>query len=213
MKKIFLCYNVYYIVGELPSVNQSAANFARYFLYRHSTSTTSPPRLTLVHGNYKVSYVENAPEIPPDDPVDPVKPITKSTTIQPTITSEVRDLLIIVDSSGSIGSSSFKGAKEDLASMLDLLCPNPDPFFRDSSAFYNQAALIEFSDDVLEIFDFDDKADTSEVKSGIESMKYLMSNTCTAKAFRYARDTMFTSGKGLSYKKHSLIHYIESLDS
>ncbi|KAH3867898.1 hypothetical protein DPMN_031035 [Dreissena polymorpha] len=41
---------------------------------------------------------------------------------------QLRDLLIIVDSSGSIGLASFETAKTQLARLLGMLCPISDPF-------------------------------------------------------------------------------------
>ncbi|XP_052809752.1 collagen alpha-3(VI) chain-like [Mya arenaria] len=108
----------------------------------------------------------------------------------------VRDLLVIVDGSGSIGASDFNDAKNQLARLLGMLCPEPDPF-KTRRKVHQQAALIEFSTTVREIFDFNDKANTVAVQQGIIGMPYLSGQTCTATAFNYARSTMFTASKGM----------------
>lgn len=104
---------------------------------------------------------------------------------------QLRDLLVIVDSSGSIGSTSFNDAKSQLARLLGLLCPKPNPF-----KGYQRAALIQYSTTVLEIFDFDDNSNTNEVKQGVESMTYMGQLTATATAFNYAKGTMLKTDKG-----------------
>lgn len=111
---------------------------------------------------------------------------------------QLRDLLVIVDSSGSIGRTFFNDAKSQLARLLGLLCPKPNPF-----KGYQKAALIEYSTTVLEIFDFDDNSNTNEVQQGVESMTYMNGLTATATAFNYAKETMFKTEKG----KLFLINY------
>lgn len=76
---------------------------------------------------------------------------------------------------------------------MGYICPNPDPFNG-----FQKAALIEFSNDVREVFDFNDNSNTAEVQLGIERMTHLRQTTCTATAFRYARDVMLKTNKGLS---------------
>ena len=105
---------------------------------------------------------------------------------------QLRDLLVIIDSSGSIGSTDFNDAKSQLARLLGYLCPTPDPF--DS---YQQAALIRFASSVTEMFDFNDKSNTQEVKDGVESTNYTGGQTCTATAFNYAKNYMFSTTKGM----------------
>ncbi|WAR23211.1 COCA1-like protein [Mya arenaria] len=117
--------------------------------------------------------------------------------------ARLRDLLVIVDGSGSIGPTNFNDAKYQLASLLGMLCPTPDPF-----KVYQRAALIEFSSNVREIFDFNDKANTLSVQQGVKGMPYSGDSTCTATAFNYARNTMFTAVKSmrnLDAKQEALI--------
>lgn len=106
-----------------------------------------------------------------------------------------RDLLIIVDSSGSVGSSHFEIAKQQLGELLGLLCPSPDPFVSNSIYAYHRAALIQYSRNVVEEFDFDDNHNLAELKSAIQSVQFLSGSTCTGDAF-YKAIQMFTSSKG-----------------
>ncbi|WAR15140.1 COEA1-like protein [Mya arenaria] len=104
----------------------------------------------------------------------------------------LRDLLVIVDGSGSIGATNFQKIMNQMARLLGMLCPTPDPF-----KGYQQAALIEFSGNVREIFDFNEKANTLAVQQGVNGTQYSGGYTCTATAFNYARNTMFTAAKGM----------------
>ncbi|XP_052264933.1 collagen alpha-1(XIV) chain-like isoform X1 [Dreissena polymorpha] len=106
---------------------------------------------------------------------------------------QLRDLLIIVDSSGSIGLASFETAKTQLARLLGMLCPISDPF----DSRFQRAALLEYSSDVREIFDFDDKPNTKLVQQGVNSMPYMNAGTCTTTAFNYAYNNMFNTTKGM----------------
>ena len=63
-------------------------------------------------------------------------------------------LLLILDSSGSIGHSEFRKLLYKLTSLLGVFCPIPDPF----DIKKNRAAFIEFSTNVTVLFDFDDNA-------------------------------------------------------
>ena len=109
----------------------------------------------------------------------------------PTAVGQKRDLLIILDSSGSIGSSNFIKVKKNLAELLGMLCPDPDPFAR----FYQHAALIDFASTTVEVFDFNKYQHTSTLKNGILAVPYLGGSTCTTKAFNVAMN-MLTTWKG-----------------
>ncbi|VDI34916.1 Hypothetical predicted protein [Mytilus galloprovincialis] len=117
-----------------------------------------------------------------------------------------RDLLIIIDSSGSIGSRNFEIAKKQLGELLSLICPLPDPFDSKVHNGNNRAALIQFSDVVIKEFDFDDKHNISDLKSAIMSVPYQNGGTCTGDAF-YKAIQMFTSyNKGIRQNtKHEVL--------
>lgn len=106
-----------------------------------------------------------------------------------------RDLLIIIDSSGSVGHTNFNIAKQQVAELLGLLCPLPDPFNTYRNTGYNRAALIQYSRRVVEEFDFNAKKNIADLQSSIKKVRYIGSMTCTGDAFEKAIN-MFTSAKG-----------------
>ncbi|XP_052066971.1 cartilage matrix protein-like isoform X2 [Mytilus californianus] len=107
-----------------------------------------------------------------------------------------RDLLIILDSSGSLGPGNFEIIKQYIVERLSLFCPLPDAFSSNSRVGYNRAALIQFSSIVKEEFDFDDNRNILEIKAAIKSVPYLGGMTCTGDAF-YKAVQMFNSSKGM----------------
>lgn len=107
-----------------------------------------------------------------------------------------RDLLIILDSSGSLGSRYFEIVKQQIGDLLSLFCPLPDAFSSNSRFGYNRVALIQFSSIVKEEFDFDDNRNIFEIKAAIKSVPYLGGMTCTGDAF-YKAIQMFNPSKGM----------------
>ncbi|XP_060562462.1 uncharacterized protein LOC132722054 isoform X3 [Ruditapes philippinarum] len=108
-----------------------------------------------------------------------------------------RDLVIIMDSSGSILSHRFKVAKEQTAKLIGLLCPN-NPFDK-IPGFpyqYNQAAMLTFSSEVVENFDFNTYNTTARIQNAINSVIYLDGTTDTKQAFDQARG-LFLPSKGV----------------
>lgn len=106
--------------------------------------------------------------------------------------------MIILDSSGSIGSHDFELAKEKLSDLLALICPVPDPFISHGTSGYNRVALIQFSDTVAEEFDFNHNHNLAELKAAIQSVSFQSGGTCTGDAFYKAID-MFTTSKGIIF--------------
>ncbi|XP_063398169.1 collagen alpha-1(XII) chain-like [Mytilus trossulus] len=123
-------------------------------------------------------------------------PTSSQGTVKAKVPGVFRDLLIILDSSGSIGSGSFEIVKEQLGELLGLLCPSTDPFISNKRTVYNRAALIQYSNNVVEEFDFNGNHNLAELKAAIQSVPYQGGNTCTGDAF-YKAIQMFTSSKGM----------------
>lgn len=111
-----------------------------------------------------------------------------------TSAAKVRDLLVILDSSGSIGASSYSTAKTELGKLLALLCPRPNPFDNTNPA-YQQVAMIAFSTTSVEVFDFKANRNVQAIKDAISKAPYLSASTCTDLAFKQAMD-MFKTFKG-----------------
>ena len=105
----------------------------------------------------------------------------------------LRDLLIIFDSSGSVSRRDFIVAKQQLARLLGMLCPSPDPFKGSQ-----RAALIQFSDHVRDVFDFNDKNSTAEIQRAVRNMRYMGKATCTARVLEHAKDRIFNVQRGKS---------------
>jgi hypothetical protein len=107
-----------------------------------------------------------------------------------------RDLVLILDSSGSIGISNFSLAKEQLSKLVGLLCPIP-PFDRivGFPYQYNQAAMLTYSTDVLTNFYFNTHNTTVSIQNAIKSAAYVGRLTYTNKAFDRAK-VLFQPGTG-----------------
>lgn len=104
---------------------------------------------------------------------------------------QLRDLLIIMDSSGSVSRRDFNVAKFQLARLLGMLCPSPDPFNGNQ-----RVALIQYSNVVRDVFDFDDKNNTAEVQKAVRNMRYMGRATCTGSVLEHAKDRMLTMSRG-----------------
>ncbi|XP_053395026.1 uncharacterized protein LOC128555742 [Mercenaria mercenaria] len=108
-----------------------------------------------------------------------------------------RDLLIIMDSSGSIRSSRYEDAKIQTSKLIGLLCPTDVPFDKVAGQpyQYNQAAMLTYSDIVEETFDFKRYNTTADIQNAISRATYFDMSTNTAEAFRRAIG-LFTNAKG-----------------
>ncbi|XP_064601084.1 von Willebrand factor A domain-containing protein 1-like [Liolophura sinensis] len=101
-----------------------------------------------------------------------------------------RDILFIVDSSGSIDANEYSIAKTNLANLIGKICGKIG-----LGSQSNRAALIIFSSKPQEIFDFDDHDNLADVQAAVRNIPYISGSTCTGDALEYAK-TMFTSSKG-----------------
>ncbi|KAI8518250.1 hypothetical protein Bbelb_042670 [Branchiostoma belcheri] len=99
-----------------------------------------------------------------------------------------RDILILLDMSGSISNEAFDQIKEDLVGFVGLICPRNEL----GSGRVNQLALVPFSDVLLEPhFDFDDNFDLYSVQEAIQSLEKRGDLTHTKAALQYLREEMF----------------------
>ena len=109
-----------------------------------------------------------------------------------------RDLLVIVDSSGSISRVDFDMAKTQLGRILSNICPQDDPFSND----IHKAALLRFSNTPVEIFDFNANQNTQELIESLDKMAYSGGSTCTGDAFNYALNVLLKPSKGEIYREY-----------
>jgi hypothetical protein len=111
----------------------------------------------------------------------------------------VRDLVLILDSSGSIGNTSFIDAKKQLSKLIGLLCPiNPFDRIVGFPYQYNQAAMVTYSTNVTTNFYFNTYDTTVSIQTAIENAVYVGSGTNTNKAFDRAK-VFFQPGTGISF--------------
>ncbi|KAK3105890.1 hypothetical protein FSP39_007994 [Pinctada imbricata] len=94
-----------------------------------------------------------------------------------------RDIIVIIDSSGSIGKQLFDRALPDLAELVGYFCPEPDPFVPQNNSFYHRLGVIQFSTVTEDIFNLDRYNNLGAIKGAIRSIKYMKKKTCTDKAF------------------------------
>jgi hypothetical protein len=155
-----------YLTGKTPDVNETANSLLNFFL-RPSGQALVTSLKTLAFST--VSHRSQAPM--------------------------VRDLVLILDSSGSIGTTSFDLAKEPLSKLIGLLCP-AKPFDRIPGYpyQYNQASMVTYSTDVFKNFDFNEYNTTGSIQNAIKSAVYVGRLTYTDKAFDQAR-VLFQPGK------------------
>ncbi|XP_035684396.1 matrilin-2-like [Branchiostoma floridae] len=100
-----------------------------------------------------------------------------------------RDLLVILDESGSITSPVFYDARDALGELLGYICPGIGPNYP-----YHQVAFMTFSSRFTEHFDFNDYGTYAGVRNAISQVTYSSGGTATHEALDYARTTMFANG-------------------
>ncbi|XP_053383475.1 uncharacterized protein LOC128549832 [Mercenaria mercenaria] len=81
----------------------------------------------------------------------------------PTEPGHIRDLLIVLDSVESLDDEAFNSTKQNLAELLGMFCPDPDPFAK----LYNHAVLIGVSNSHDEVFEFNNYDGIAAVKDAI----------------------------------------------
>ncbi|GAB1598869.1 collagen alpha-1(XII) chain-like, partial [Argonauta hians] len=110
-----------------------------------------------------------------------------------------RDLLIIMDSSGSVSPAEFQQSKDAMAEVIKLICGDVGQSFQD-----NRIAAMHFSDFVYEDFPFNKSFLEEEVAYNIRQMPKHSGSTCTGDAFNYARVVMLKPEKGMRPDSQSI---------
>jgi len=98
------------------------------------------------------------------------------------------DLYIVLDSSGSIGSSSYEDAKKFLADLVHGFIIGEGNV---------RVGLVIYGSDARLIFDLKHSYEKDEILSSIQSVEYLNSTTATGDAIRLMTDTGFTEEHGV----------------
>ncbi|ESO96193.1 hypothetical protein LOTGIDRAFT_160181 [Lottia gigantea] len=103
-----------------------------------------------------------------------------------------RDILIILDSSGSILDEDFEFMKDGLKVMIDLFCGG----FGYAEA-NNRLAIIQFATNVTIIHKFSDSQDPTSLKQKVTDLRHYAGNTCTGNATKVAADEVFVPENGM----------------
>lgn len=110
-----------------------------------------------------------------------------------------RDLLIIIDSSGSVSPAEYEQSKQAMAEVVKLICGDIGQSFQD-----NRVAAIHYSDFVYEDFAFNTSFLVEEVVNNIHHIPKNSGSTCTGDAFNYARVVMLQPEKGMRSNLESI---------
>ncbi|XP_078664702.1 integrin alpha-X-like [Branchiostoma floridae x Branchiostoma belcheri] len=99
-----------------------------------------------------------------------------------------RDLVLLLDMSGSIGYADFIKLRNYVADLLSHICP------KDEMGSFHRVAVVTFSDDAHRNFNFNETTSLDEIQTKIHSLPYEGGSTHTADAFNYVRTNVFYSG-------------------
>ena len=130
--------------------------------------------------------------IPPPPPPTPPPP---SCTY-----GDPRDLALVIDSSGSVGSSAFKKAVDTLADFIGYMCHE---FECDGPQ--TRLAIITYGSQVKEVFNFHYSGSThrsetqiiNDIKTKTTYMNGFTGATATGPALEYCRDNIFQTRNGM----------------
>jgi len=110
--------------------------------------------------------------------------------------TEPRDLLLLMDGSGSIGSGPFAKALEDLSELIEMLCPLNDPLDpMENPNDHIKLSVILFSTNSDIVFNFNKYQKVSNAQQAIRQIAYKGGSTCTRRALTLGK-TLFTIANG-----------------
>ncbi|XP_060579093.1 uncharacterized protein LOC132736064 [Ruditapes philippinarum] len=110
----------------------------------------------------------------------------------PNSPNHVRDLLIVIDSLESLEEELFNRTKHNIAKLLGMLCPGPDPF----APMYNHAVLIDASNSNVQVFGKDNGDGLAALKEALLHIPMSSNQSCSAQALNITA-ALLTSSKGL----------------
>ncbi|KAH9509509.1 hypothetical protein Btru_046066 [Bulinus truncatus] len=114
-------------------------------------------------------------------------PATTTTTTELIVCESAADVLLILDSSGSIGSANYALLSNFSAELSKNFNIAPDKV---------QFGAILFSSNVQNVFNFNTYSNNNDVEKALLSIPYLSATTNTADALDYARTNSFTTASG-----------------
>ena len=120
-----------------------------------------------------------------------VKTIHERRRRQACLNTDTRHVLFIVDTSGSIGESTFNKVRDLLANISENLCD------------HLRVAMMTYSDNINLEFCFKCHTDRRDIFNAIRRVRYRGGWTHTTDATKCACQTMLTEGCGLPYGPHT----------
>ena len=111
--------------------------------------------------------------------------------------TEPRDLLLIIDGSGSIGSRPFAKVLEDLSELIGMFCPLNDPLDPiENPNDHIKLSVILFSTTSDIEFNFNKHQNVTNAQQAIRQIAFPSGGTCTDKALTMGT-TLFTIANGM----------------
>ena len=135
-------------------------------------------------------------------------PVSRRVTTRSTDCHTDRDIVIIVDTSGSVGETHFQSALDDLSELIPLLC-GFQPEFISCKAY--QLAMITYGSSPQLAFDLDDlknrHTSQNNVKNDIKTKPvYTGGLTATGDALQFAADRVLKIAHGMRpYSKKTIL--------
>ncbi|XP_035673528.1 collagen alpha-1(XXII) chain-like [Branchiostoma floridae] len=99
-----------------------------------------------------------------------------------------RDLVLLLDMSGSIGSTDFTSLKTYVAELLSYICPENE------MGTFHRVAVVTFSSSVVLNFNFHEATSLGQIQASIHSLPYEGGSTRTADAINFVRTQVFQTG-------------------
>ena len=110
--------------------------------------------------------------------------------------TEPRDLLLIIDGSGSIGIRLFAKVLEDLSELIGMFCPLNDPLDpMENPNYHIKLSVILFASNSDIVFNFTKYQSVTNAQQAIRHIVYHRGKTCTDKALTMGT-TLFTIANG-----------------
>lgn len=145
-------------MSNILEYNRDAKWSSLYFVVFFSDSTGKNvfEDIKIVSENFKIDFIQKANGVP-------------------------RDLLLVLDSSGSITEDDFNAMKEGVKVLIDVLCGGFG-----SAATNNRLSIILFSTDSVLSYRFDMDQSPELLKQAVDGLQHMSQFTCTGSALELA---------------------------
>ena len=120
--------------------------------------------------------------------------------------TEPRDLVLLMDGSGSMGNEYFAKALEDLSELIGMFCPLNDPLDpTENPTDHIQLSVILFSSGPDIVFNLSKYQNVTNAQQAIRQIAYKGGSRCTEGALNLGK-TMFTIANGNYHYYISLLY-------